>query len=135
MKNIKKIKSFLKQNNKKLLEADLGKVSSGKLNIVSQVLGGGAAIKKDEKLRIVAADYYDKLVLNGETPADAYLKTTERFLRGNNIPPIKNFTSLSSIELQEPTELEAKDTSLYIDNRTKDLVALYKNGSIKLLSF
>lgn len=123
------------QNNKKLLEADLGKVSSGKLNIVSQVLGGGAAIKKDEKLRIVAADYYDKLVLNGETPADAYLKTTERFLRGNNIPPIKNFTSLSSIELQEPTELEAKDTSLYIDNRTKDLVALYKNGSINISTF
>ena len=123
------------QNNKKLLEADLGKVSSGKLNIVSQVLGGGAAVKKDEKLRIVAADYYDKLVLNGETPADAYLKTTERFLRGDTIPPIKNFTSLSSIELQEPTELEAKDTSLYIDNRTKDLVALYKDGSINISTF
>ena len=123
------------QNNKKLLEADLGKVSSGKLNIVSQVLGGGAAVKKDEKLRIVATDYYDKLVLNGETPADAYLKTTERFLRGDNIPPIKNFTSLSSIELQEPTELEAKDTTLYIENRTKDLVALYKNGSINISTF
>ena len=37
--------------NKKLLAADLGKVSSGKLNIV-QVLGmsGGSKIKKDEKL-------------------------------------------------------------------------------------
>ena len=123
------------QNNKKLLEADLGKVSSGKLNIVSQVLNSGAAIKKDEKLRIVATDYYDKLVLNGETPADAYLKTTERFLRGNTIPPIKNFTSLSSIELKEPTELEAKDTTLYIENRTKDLVALYKDGSISISTF
>ena len=123
------------QNNKKLLEADLGKVSSGKLNIVSQVLNSGAAIKKDEKLRIVATDYYDKLVLNGETPADAYLKTTERFLRGNTIPPIKNFTSLSSIELKEPTELEAKDTTLYIENRTKDLVALYKDGSISITTF
>lgn len=123
------------QNNKKLLEADLGKVSSGKLNVVQSVLGGGAAIKKDEKLRIVATDYYDKLVLNGETPADAYLKTTERFLRGNSIPPIKNFTSLSSIELQEPTELEAKDTTLYIENRTKDLVALYKDGAISISTF
>ena len=123
------------QNNKKLLEADLGKVSSGKLNIVEQALGGGAAVKKDEKLRIVATDYYDKLVLNGETPADAYLKTTERFLRGNTIPPIKNFTSLSSIELKEPTELEAKDTTLYIENRTKDLVALYKDGAISITTF
>ena len=121
--------------NKKLLAADLGKVSSGKLNIVKVLTGGGSKIKADEKLRINTVDYYDKLVLNGTSPADAYLQTTERFLRGDTIPAINNFTNLSSIRLEEPTELEKDNTSLYIENRTKQLVELYKEGAIDINSF
>jgi len=121
--------------NKKLLAADLGKVSSGKLNIVQVLVGGGSKIKADEKLRINSIDYYDKLVLNGTSPADAYLQTTERFLSGETIPAINNFTNLSSIKLEEPTELEKDNTNLYIENRTKQLVELYKEGAIDINSF
>ena len=123
------------KDNKKLLEADLGKVSSGKFNVVQMALGQTAAIKKDEKLRINAVGFYDKQVLNGMSPADAYLKTTARFLSGDTIPPINNFTNLSSIKLEKPTELEAKNTSLYIKNRTNELVELYKNGAIDINAF
>jgi len=121
--------------NKKLLAADLGKVSSGKLNIVQVLAGSSSTIKADEKLRINSINYYDKLVLNGMSPADAYLQTTERFLRGDTIPSIDNFTALSSIKLQVPTELEKDNTSLYIENRTKDLVELYKKGAIDINAF
>ena len=73
--------------------------------------------------------------MNGMTPADAYIKTTSSFLRGNNIPAVKNFTNLSSITLNEPTDLEKKNPSLYIVNRTKELTKLYKNGSIDINTF
>ena len=44
-------------------------------------------------------------------------------------------TNLSSIILNEPTDLEKKNPSLYIENRTKELTTLYKNGSIDINTF
>ena len=73
--------------------------------------------------------------MDGTTPADAYLQTTERFLRGSNISSIKDFTALSSIRLNEPTDDEVKNPSKYTENRTNDLVALYKKGSIDITAF
>jgi len=121
------------KTNKKLLEADLGKVENS-FSIVKDLLGA-AAVKPNEKLRIVAVDHYKNLVMNGMSPADAYIQTTKSFLRGNNIPPIKNFTNLSALILNEPTDLEKKNPSLYIENRTKELTELYKNGSIDINTF
>ena len=121
------------KTNKKLLEADLGKVTSN-ISYMQSYLGA-SAVKPSEKLRINAVSYYDDLVMNGMSPADAYIETTSSFLRGNNIPAVKNFTNLSSITLNEPTDLEKKNPSLYIENRTKELTTLYKNGSIDINTF
>ena len=123
------------QKNKKLLEADLGKVTSGTVNFVQSMLGNTTTAKKDEKLRINAISHYDNLVMNGSTPADAYLNTTEKMLRGTNISTVKDFTNLSSIELKKPTQLEIKNPSLYTENRTTELKDLYKNGSISIEEF
>ena len=124
------------QNNLKLLEADLGKVTSGTVSFVQSALGGATtAAKKDEKLRINASGYYKKLVMNGATPADAYLNTTSKYLRGTNISSVKDFTNFSSIELKKPTQLEIDNPSLYTENRTNELAKLYKNGAIDINAF
>ena len=130
-KNLPAFKEY--QKNKKLLEADLGKVTNS-ITFV-QSLKGGSNVKPNEKLRINAVDYYDKLIIDGATPADAYIQTTEAFLRGNNIPVVQNFTNISSITLNKPTEDEKKNPSLYIENKTKELTQLYKNGSIDIKTF
>ena len=125
-------------NNMKLLEADLGKVTGGGMVSMAQLLGvssGSPAIKANEKLRTNATGHYKTLVLDGMSPADAYLETTKRFLRGNNIPGVKDFTTISSITLSEPTEEEIKSPSTYVINRTKDLTKLYANGSIDIQTF
>ena len=122
------------KTNMKLLEADLGKVTNN-VSFMQNHLYGSTAIKPDEKLRIVAVDHYKDLVMNGMTPADAYIQTTKSFLRGNNIPAVKNFTNLSAIILNKPTDLEKKNPSLYIENRTKELTELYRNGSIDINTF
>ena len=121
------------KTNLKLLEADLGKVTSN-ISYMEKYLGA-TAIKPSEKLRIVAVNHYKDLVMNGMTPADAYLQTTKSLLRGNNIPAVKNFTNLSAIILNKPTDLEKKNPSLYIENRTKELTELYRNGSIDINTF
>ena len=121
------------KTNLKLLEADLGKVTNN-IGYVESYLGI-KGVKPNEKLRINAVSYYDDLVMNGTSPADAYIQTTKSFLRGNNIPAVKNFTNLSAIILNEPTDLEKKNPSLYIENRTKELTELYKNGSIDINTF
>ena len=122
------------QKNKKLLEADLGKVTNS-INFVHKVMGTALAIKPNEKLRINAVDYYDQLIIDGATPADAYIQSTEAFLRGNNIPVVQNFTGISSITLNKPTKDERENPSLYIENRTKELTELYKNHSIDINTF
>jgi len=122
------------QTNKKLLKADLGKIETTGDDILS-FLSASASAARDPKKTIIATDYYDALVTDGTTPADAYLQTTERFLRGSNISSIKDFTALASIRLDEPTDDEVKNPSTYTLNRTNDLVALYKKGSIDITAF
>ena len=124
------------QNNLKLLEADLGKVTSGTVTFVQSMIGGATtAAKKDEKLRTNATSYYKKLIMSGVSPADAYLDTTKKWLRGTNISSVKDFTDFSSIELKKPTKLEKNNPSLYTENRTTELKDLYKNGSISIEEF
>ena len=126
------------KNNKKLLQSDLGKVTSGAFVTVADLMGlssGSPEIKANEKLRINATSYYDNLVLDGMSPSDAYLETTKAFLRGNNIPAVKDFTAISSITLDKPTEEEVKSPSTYVINRTKDITELYRNGSIDISTF
>jgi len=124
------------QNNLKLLEADLGKVTSGTVTFVQSMIGGATtAAKKDEKLRTNATGYYKKLIMSGVSPADAYLDTTKKWLRGTNISSVKDFTDFSSIELKKPTKLEKNNPSLYTENRTTELKDLYKNGSISIEEF
>ena len=125
-------------NNMKLLEADLGKVTGGGMVSMAQLLGvssGSPAIKANEKLRTNATGHYKTLVLDGMSPADAYLETTKRFLRGNNIPGVKDFTTISSITLSKPTEEETKSPSTYVINRTKEVTELYRKGSIDIQTF
>ena len=125
-------------NNMKLLEADLGKVTGGGMVSMAQLLGvssGSPAIKANEKLRTNATGHYKTLVLDGMSPADAYLETTKRFLRGNNIPGVKDFTTISSITLSKPTEEETKSPSTYVINRTKELTELYRDGAIDINTF
>ena len=73
--------------------------------------------------------------MNGATPADAYLNTTSKYLRGTNISSVKDFTNFSSIELKKPTQLEIDNPSLYTENRTNELAKLYKNGAIDINAF
>ena len=125
-------------NNMKLLEADLGKITSGAMFSVAQAMGvssGSPAIKANEKLRTNATGHYKTLVLDGMSPADAYIETTKRFLRGNNIPGVKDFTTISSITLSKPTEEETKSPSTYVINRTKELTELYRGGAIDINTF
>jgi len=125
-------------NNMKLLQADLGKITSGAMVTTAQLLGlssGSPAIKANEKLRNNATSHYKNLVLDGMSPADAYLQTTKAFLRGNNIPGVKDFTPISSIILSKPTEEETKSPSTYVINRTKDLTELYRDGAIDINTF
>ena len=125
-------------NNMKLLEADLGKVTGGGMVSMAQLLGvssGSPAIKANEKLRTNATGHYKTLVLDGMSPADAYLETTKRFLRGNNIPGVKDFTTISSITLSKPTEEETKSPSTYVINRTKEVTELYRDGAIDIQTF
>ena len=125
-------------NNMKLLEADLGKITSGAMFSVAQAMGlsaGNPAIKANEKLRTNATGHYKTLVLDGMSPADAYIETTKRFLRGNNIPGVKDFTTISSITLSKPTEEETKSPSTYVINRTKELTELYRGGAIDINTF
>ena len=125
-------------NNMKLLQADLGKITSGAMFSVAQAMGlssGSPAIKANEKLRNNATGYYKNLVLDGMSPADAYLQTTKAFLRGNNIPAVKDFTPISSIILSKPTEEETKSPSTYVINRTKELTELYRDGAIDINTF
>ena len=122
------------QTNKKLLNADLGKIETNADDILS-FLSASASAAKDPKKTILAIDHYDNLVKDGVTPADAYLQTTERFLRGSNISSIKDFTTLASIQLNEPTDEEVKNPSKYTENRTNELVALYKDGAINITAF
>ena len=131
-KNLPAFKEY--QTNKKLLKADLGKIEATGGSILS-FLEASASAARDPKQTIIATDYYDALVMDGTTPADAYLQTTERFLRGSNISSIKDFTALSSIRLNEPTDDEVKNPSKYTENRTNELVALYKKGSIDITAF
>ena len=123
------------QNNLRLLEADLGKVTSGTVNFVQSMIGQTTIAKKDEKLRTNATGYYKKLIMSGVSPADAYLDTTKKWLRGTNISSVKDFTDFSSIELKKPTKLEKNNPSLYTENRTTELKDLYKNGSISIEEF
>ena len=125
-------------NNMKLLEADLGKVTGGGMVSMAQLLGvssGSPAIKANEKLRTNATGHYKTLVLDGMSPADAYLETTKRFLRGNNIPGVKDFTTISSITLSKPTEEETKSPSTYVIDRTKEVTELYRDGAIDIQTF
>ena len=124
------------QNNLKLLEADLGKVTSGAFTSLEMLgLKTPTAIKANEKLRINAIDHYKDLIINGVSPADAYIQTTKSFLRGNTIPGIKDFTNISSIILNKPTDEEKKSPTLYIENRTNNLLELYKKGQIDIDRF
>ena len=124
------------QNNLKLLEADLGKVTSGAFTSLEMLgLKTPTAIKANEKLRINAIDHYKDLIINGVSPADAYIQTTKSFLRGNTIPGVKDFTNISSIILTTPTDEEKKSPSLYIENKTNNLLELYKKGQIDIDRF
>jgi len=124
------------KRNKKLLESDLGKITSGAFTTM-QMMGFGTPqeAKANEKLRTIATDHYDELVMNNVSPADAYIQTTKNFLRGNNIPGIKDFTNISSIILTVPTDEEKKSPSLYIENKTNDLLEMYKKGKINIDQF
>jgi hypothetical protein len=117
------------KKNKKLLEADLGKIESG-FTIFSNT-----SKKPPEKLRINAVDYYEKLVLSGTSPNDAYLKTVSNFINDSTMPGIKDFTSFSSYVLPKPTESETKSPSEYIKNNEKQLSQLYKDGKITVQEF
>jgi len=121
------------QRNRKLLEADLGKVTSGTLT-TSQALGltSVEAVKANEKLRVNATDHYEKLVMDGVSPADAYIQTTQSFLRGSSIPGVKDFTNISSMILTAPTEEEKKSPNTYVENRTNTLLEMYKKGRINI---
>jgi len=121
------------QRNRKLLEADLGKVTSGTLT-TSQMLGLTTvqAVKANEKLRTIATDHYEELVMNGVSPADAYIQTTQSFLRGDSIPGVKDFTNISSMILTAPTEEEKKSPNTYIENRTNTLLEMYRKGEVNI---
>ena len=121
------------KRNRKLLEADLGKVTSGTLT-TSQMLGltSVEAVKANEKLRTNAVDHYNQLVMDGISPADAYIQTTQSFLRGDSIPGVKDFTNISSMVLTAPTEEEKKSPNTYVENRTTTLLEMYKNGKINI---
>ena len=121
------------QNNLKLLEADLGKVTNGAVTTLEMLgLSSSSAVKANEKLRINAIDHYRDLVMDGTNPADAYIQTTKAFLRGNNIPGVKDFTNISSMILTAPTEEEKKSPNTYVENRTKNLLEMYKKGEINI---
>ena len=121
------------QRNKKLLEADLGKITSGAFSTLEMLgLGSAKAAKANEKLRINATEHYDKLVMDGTSPADAYIQTTKSFLRGYSIPGVKDFTSISSMVLTAPTEEEKKSPNTYVENRTNNLLEMYKQGEINI---
>jgi len=121
------------KRNRKLLEADLGKVTNGALT-TSQMLGLKTvdAVKANEKLRTNAVDHYNNLVMDGVSPADAYIQTTQSFLRGDSIPGVKDFTNISSMVLTAPTEEEKKSPNTYIENRTNNLLEMYKKGEINI---
>ena len=121
------------KRNRKLLEADLGKVTNGALT-TSQMLGLKTvdAVKANEKLRTNAVDHYNNLVMDGVSPADAYIQTTQSFLRGDSIPGVKDFTNISSMVLTAPTEEEKKSPNTYIENRTTTLLEMYKTGKINI---
>ena len=121
------------QNNLKLLEADLGKVTSGAFTTLEMLgLSSSKAVKANEKLRINAIDHYRDLVMDGTSPADAYIQTTKAFLRGNSIPGVKDFTNISSMILTAPTEEEKKSPNTYVENRTNNLLEMYKKGEINI---
>ena len=121
------------QNNLKLLEADLGKVTNGAVTTLEMLgLSSSSAVKANEKLRINAIDHYRDLVMDGTSPPDAYIQTTKAFLRGNNIPGVKDFTNISSMILTAPTEEEKKSPNTYVENRTNNLLEMYKNGEINI---
>ena len=121
------------QNNLKLLEADLGKVTNGAVTTLEMLgLSSSSAVKANEKLRINAIDHYRDLVMDGTSPPDAYIQTTKAFLRGNNIPGVKDFTNISSMILTAPTEEEKKSPNTYVENRTNNLLEMYKKGEINI---
>ena len=123
-------------NNLKLLEADLGKVTNGAVTTLEMLgLSSSSAVKANEKLRINAIDHYRDLVMDGTSPPDAYIQTTKAFLRGNNIPGVKDFTNISSMILTAPTEEEKKSPNTYVENRTNNLLELYKKGQIDIDRF
>ena len=135
----KNLPAFTEFNdNMKLLQADLGKVTSGVQSFAAQMLNMGTSspvVKANEKLRANATGFYRDLVLDGMSPADAYLQTTKSFLRGSNIPAVKDFTAISSIILAKPTEEEVKNPDTYVENITKQLTEMYRTGAIDISTF
>ena len=117
------------QKNRKLLEDDLGIANSAGQIIV---MAGQAKKKVDEKLVINSLAYYDKLILEGVNPDDAYLQTINEKLTNDNLPSIYEFTDVISIDLKPPTKVELENGKVYFENRRAEALKVYKKtGDIK----
>ena len=118
------------QKNRKLLEDDLGVLNmSGDIIIMA-----GASNKKkvDKRLVINSLAYYDKLILEGANPDDAYLQTINEKLNNDNFPSIYELTDVISIDLKPPIKTELENGKVYFENRRAEVLEVYnKTGDIK----
>ena len=113
------------QRNRKLLDADLGKVE-----LASGFLFKTAPSKPDEKVRILGLDYYDGLIRQGYNAEDAYAKTAEKYLDNKNVPDIYNIAVTTSVRVIPPTTDELKAGKVtpetYFNNYRKEAAKRYE---------
>ncbi len=111
----------------KKLNTNLGKIE----NSGGYVLGSGKSSESDNQLtRIDGMKMYNDLIAADVQPGDAYIQTLNAYQNEITLPTIYQVVQPTSIKILEPPEDTVKDPGKWFEDKRKEVLENYKNGTI-----
>jgi hypothetical protein len=111
----------------KKLNSNLGKIE----NAGGYTLGSSRASEKDmQDTRIDGMKMYNDLVAANIDPEDAYMQVLSHFESEITLPTIYKVVQPTSVKILEPPKGTVKDPAKWFEDKRKEVLENYKNGSI-----
>ena len=111
----------------KKLNTNLGKIE----NSGGYVLGSGKSSESDNQLtRIDGMKMYNDLIAADVQPGDAYIQTLNAYQNEITLPTIYQVVQPTSIKILEPPKDTVKDPGKWFEDKRKEVLENYKNGTI-----
>ena len=111
----------------KKLNTNLGKIE----NAGGYALGSSKSSESDNQLtRIDGMKMYNDLIAADVQPGDAYIQTLNAYQNEITLPTIYQVVQPTSIKILEPPKDTVKDPGKWFEDKRKEVLENYKNGTI-----